>query len=105
MSPAWGLLALAGLFEVVWAVALKLSQGFTRPLPSLVVPVAAGFSFWLLARAMTTLPAGTAYAVWVGVGAVGVAIVGAVWLAEPATPLRWAGLVLVVAGIGLLKLG
>jgi quaternary ammonium compound-resistance protein SugE len=104
MNP-WAILVLAGIFEVVWAIALKNSEGFTRPLWSAVVVAGTVASFWLLARAMTDLPAGTAYAVWVGIGAIGVAVLGVVFFNESATPLRLAGLGLIVAGIAALKLG
>lgn len=103
MNP-WVLVAVAGLLEVVWAVALKMSDGFTRPVPSVVTVVGAAASFWALAVAMRELPAGTAYAVWVGIGALGVAIFGMVWLAEPVSALRLAGIALIVAGIIALKL-
>lgn len=101
---SWWILVLAGLFEVVWAVGLKYTQGFTRPLPSLLTLVAMGASFWLLSIAMKTLPLGTAYAVWVGIGAVGAAIAGIVLFNEPASLLKMASLGLVVAGIIGLKL-
>lgn len=103
MNP-WVLVAVAGLLEIVWAVALKMSDGFTRVVPSVVTVLGAGASFWALAVAMRDLPAGTAYAVWVGIGALGVAIFGMVWLAEPASALRLAGIALIVAGIVALKL-
>ena len=103
MNP-WLLVLIAGLLEIVWAVALKLSDGFTRPIPSVVTVVGAGLSFWVLSVAMRELPAGTAYAVWVGIGALGVAILGMVWFAEPVTALRIAGIALIVAGIVTLKL-
>jgi quaternary ammonium compound-resistance protein SugE len=103
MNP-WLLVVVAGLLEVVWAVALKLSDGFTRLVPSVVTVVGAGLSFWTLALGMRELPAGTAYAVWVGIGAVGVALFGIVWFAEPAGALRLAGVALIVLGIAALKL-
>lgn len=102
---AWVLLAIAGVFEVIWAVALKLSDGFTRPIPSVIVALGAVASFWFLAQAMSALPVGTAYAVWVGIGAAGVAIFGIFWFGEPATLTRLAGLGLVLGGIVLLKIG
>lgn len=101
---SWLLLLLAGAFEVVWAVGLKYTEGFTRLKPSLLTLSAMAASFWLLALALRTLPLGTAYAVWVGIGAVGTAVAG-VWLfGETATPLRLVSLLLVVAGIVGLKL-
>ncbi|ORE86891.1 quaternary ammonium compound-resistance protein sugE [Oceanococcus atlanticus] len=100
----WFILLVAGLFEVVWAVGLKYTEGFTRPLPSLITLVAMGLSFYLLSMALRQLPLGTAYAVWVGVGAVGTAVVGILWLGESVTPLKLVSLGLVVAGIAGLKL-
>lgn len=101
---AWLLVSIAGLLEIVWAVALKLSDGFTRPLPTLVTAVGAALSFWTLSLAMRDLPAGTAYAVWVGIGAVGVALFGVIWLAEPVNALRIGGIALIAVGIAALKL-
>ncbi len=100
----WILLLVAGLFEVVWAVGLKYTEGFTRPLPSLITVLAMGVSFYLLSVALRQLPLGTAYAVWVGVGALGTAIVGIVLFHEAVTPLKLISLALVVAGIVGLKL-
>jgi quaternary ammonium compound-resistance protein SugE len=108
LSPsfAWTLLALAGLLEIAWALGLKYSDGFTRPLPTLLVLAGATASFWLLSLAMRVLPAGTAYAVWVGIGAAGTALLGMVLLGEPATAARLACIVLIVAGVlGLKMLG
>lgn len=98
-GQAWALLLVAGVLEVAWALALKASQGFTRWIPSLVVLVGATASFWLLALAMRVLPAGTAYAVWTGIGAVGTAVLGILMLGEPAGALRLACIVLIVAGV------
>jgi quaternary ammonium compound-resistance protein SugE len=100
----WVLVGAAGLLEVAWAIALGYSQGFTRLVPSVITLVCAGASFWLLSRAMLDLPVGTAYAVWVGIGAVGAAALGIVLFSEPANPGRLAGIVLIVAGIVVLKL-
>lgn len=100
----WFVLVLAGLLEVVWAVGLKHTHGFTRLAPSLVTLVAMGASFWLLSLAMRTLPLGTAYAVWVGIGAVGAAIAGFVLFHEPVNALKVVSLALVIAGIIGLKL-
>ena len=108
MSPsvAWAILLVAGLFEVVWAVALKYSDGFSRLVPSVIVLVGAAVSFWLLALAMRVLPAGSAYAVWVGVGAAGTAIFGMILLGEPATAARLFCLALILVGVlGLKWLG
>lgn len=101
---AWFLLFLAGLFEVGWAIGLKYTEGFTRPIPSALTLAAMVASVVLLGIAMKSLPVGTAYAVWVGVGAVGTAILGIVLFAEPATAGRLISLALIVAGIVGLKL-
>lgn len=98
-SLAWALLVVAGVLEVVWALGLKYSDGFTRPVPSVIVVAGAAASFWLLSLAMRVLPAGTAYAVWVGIGAAGTAVLGMVLLGEPATAARLACIVLIVAGV------
>lgn len=100
----WFLLVLAGLLEVVWAVGLKYTEGFTRPGPSALTLAAMAGSFYLLSLAMRTLPLGTAYGVWVGIGAVGAAMAGMLLFREPTTALRIVSLLLVVAGIVGLKL-
>ncbi|ODU62764.1 MAG: hypothetical protein ABT05_07030 [Lautropia sp. SCN 66-9] len=97
ISQAWLVLLLAGVLEIVWALGLKYSDGFSRLTPSLVVVVAAAASFWLLALAMRVLPAGTAYAV--GIGAAGTALLGIALLGEPATALRLVCIGLIVAGV------
>jgi len=104
LGQAWALLAIAGLLEVAWAVGIKYTEGFSRPLPSLVVLAIALASFWLLALAMKVLPAGTAYAVWVGIGAAGTALLGMLLFKEPATAARVGCIVLIVAGVLGLKL-
>ncbi|ULE33203.1 DMT family transporter [Mycobacterium sp. IDR2000157661] len=96
---AWIILAVAGLLEVVWAIALKLSDGFTRLGPGMVGVGAAVLSFLLLAVALRQLPASTGYAVWVGIGAVGVAIAGIVLLGETVSVARMVFLAVIVAGI------
>ena len=101
---AWILLLVAGLLEVGWAIGLKYTEGFTRLWPSVLTLAAMAGSVLLLGIAMKTLPVGTAYAVWVGVGAVGTAILGIVLFAEPATAGRLVSLGLIVAGIVGLKL-
>jgi quaternary ammonium compound-resistance protein SugE len=101
---AWSLLVLAGLLEIVWAVGLKHTQGFTRPVASAVTIVAMLASFYLLSRALVTLPVGTGYAVWTGIGAAGTALVGMAVLGEPASVARALCLVLIVSGIIGLKL-
>jgi quaternary ammonium compound-resistance protein SugE len=98
-GQAWAVLFVAGLLEIVWALGLKASEGFTKWLPSVVVVVAAAASFWLLALAMRVLPAGTAYAVWTGIGAAGTAVLGMVLFGESASALRLACIVLIVAGV------
>jgi quaternary ammonium compound-resistance protein SugE len=100
----WVILVLAGLFEIGWAIGLKYTEGFTRLWPSVWTVAAMIVSLALLGLAMKSLPVGTSYAVWVGVGAVGTAILGIVLLGEPATVGRIASLALIVAGIVGLKL-
>jgi quaternary ammonium compound-resistance protein SugE len=100
----WILLVLAGLCEVAWAIGLKYTEGFTRPLPTVGTISAMLISIWLLGIAMKSLPVGTAYAVWVGIGAVGTAILGIVLLNESANPARLVSLGVIVAGIVGLKL-
>lgn len=101
---AWVYLFLAGLFEVGWAVGLKYVDGFTRPLPSILTVAAMAASLALLGLALRTLPLGTAYAIWTGIGTIGAAILGIVLFAEPATALRLACIGLIVAGLVGLKL-
>jgi quaternary ammonium compound-resistance protein SugE len=100
----WLILFVAGLLEVVWAVGLKYTEGFTRLVPSLITLVAMAGSVILLGLAMRSLPLGTAYAVWTGIGTVGTAIVGMVVLGEPAGALRLACIGMIIAGIAGLKL-
>jgi quaternary ammonium compound-resistance protein SugE len=104
IEMAWSYLVVAGLLECVWAVGLKFTEGFTRPLPTIVTIFAMILSVWLLSLAMKTIPVGTAYAVWTGIGAVGVAILGMVFLGESREVLRMIFLLLIVAGILGLKL-
>ena len=101
---AWAILVLAGLFEVGWAIGLKYSEGFTRPVPTVWTIAAMLISLWLLGIAMKSFPVGTAYSVWVGVGAVGTVILGIVLLGEPANAARLISVGLIVAGIVGLKL-
>lgn len=100
---AWIWLVVAGVFEVVWAIGLKYTEGFTRVAPSAVTLVAMAASVYFLALAVRTIPIGTVYAVWTGIGAVGVAILGMVLFNEPRTMLRIACILLIVAGIVGLK--
>ncbi len=99
----WFLLFVAGLLEVVWAYTMKLSQGFTRPVPAMVTLIAMMASFGLLASSMRTLPLGTAYAIWTGIGAVGAFAVGIFVLGEPATTGRFVAALLILSGILLMK--
>jgi quaternary ammonium compound-resistance protein SugE len=99
----WALVILAGILECVWALGLKYSDGFTKLWPSVITAVAVIGSFVLLSTAMRSLPVGTAYAVWVGIGAVGTAIAAVILFHEPVSLLRVAGIALVVAGIAALK--
>jgi len=103
MEMAWVYLAVAGLFEIGWAIGLKYSDGFSKPFPSFLTVVTMGVSLWLLAVAMRTIPVGTAYAVWTGIGAVGVAVLGMVLFGESREILRVLCLFLIIAGIVGLK--
>ena len=89
----------AGLLEIVWAVGLKFTQGWTRLGPSLGTALAMAASFFLLARAIQAIPMGTAYAIWTGIGAAGTAALGMLFFGESATPIRLFSLLLIVAGI------
>lgn len=101
---SWLLLTGAGLLEIVWAIALKQAGGFTRFWPSLIGIVSAIVSFIMLSLALKQLPVGTAYAVWVGIGALGVALAGIVALGESASPMRLGLLALILIGVIGLKL-
>jgi quaternary ammonium compound-resistance protein SugE len=101
---SWVLVAVSGLLEVGWAIGLKASHGLTRPLPTALTLAGMIASFVMLSIAVRTLPVGTAYAVWVGIGAVGTAILGMIVYAEPATALRIGSLALIIVGIIGLKL-
>ncbi len=96
---AWVILFVAGLLEVAWAILLKQSEGFTRPWHTAGFLVTLFFSMFLLSQALKTLPVGTAYAVWTGIGAAGTAIVGMVWLGEPRDVLKLVSLVMLIGGI------
>lgn len=100
----WFILFLAGLFETGWAVGLKYSEGFTRLWPSVWTLIAMAISLWLLGISMKSLPLGTAYSVWVGVGAVGTVILGIILFKEPANAFRIISLTLILAGIIGLKI-
>ncbi len=101
---SWIFLLLAGLLEIVWAVAMKQSAGFTRLWPTAVMGVSMIGSFALLALAMRTLPLGTAYVIWTGIGAVGAFLVGITFLGEAVTATRLCAAVLIVAGLITMKL-
>jgi len=102
---AWAILFLAGLFEIGWAVGLKYTMGFTRVGPSVATLIAMVVSLGLLSIAVRTLPIGTAYAMWTGIGTVGAAVLGVLLFKEPATPLRLLCILLIVVGIVGLKFG
>ena len=101
---AWAYLTVAGLFEIGWAIGLKYSDGFSRLTPSVLTAISMVISLWLLSLAMKTIPVGTAYAVWTGIGAIGVAILGMVLFGESRETLRVICLFLIVTGIIGLKL-
>jgi len=101
---AWICLLFAGLLEIVWAVAMKQSEGFTRLAPTLITLAGMIASFWLLAVAMRSLPLGTAYTIWTGIGAVGAFVVGIVFLGEQISVMRISAAVLIVSGLVLMKL-
>ena len=101
---SWWIVLCAGLLEVAWAVGLKYSAGFTRPWPSLATLLALLVSLWLLSLALRHLPLGTAYAVWVGIGVLGSALLGVLLFGETLTPLRLFSLGLIIAGVVGLKM-
>lgn len=101
---AWVVLVLAGLFEIVWAYSMKLSEGFTKLTPSIITLVFMVLSFTLLAYAMRSLPLGTAYTIWTGIGAVGSFLVGIFILGEPASAMRMLAAVMIISGLVLMKL-
>ncbi|KRA16360.1 multidrug efflux SMR transporter [Lysobacter sp. Root604] len=101
-ATAWLLLIAAGLIDVAWAASMKLSQGYTRPGWTVVSLIALAAFVYLLGRALTALPVGSAYAVWTGIGAAGTVLLGAAVFGETLNPLRLGGVALIVAGIVLL---
>ncbi|MEQ8286151.1 quaternary ammonium compound efflux SMR transporter SugE [Thalassospira sp.] len=101
---AWIALIIAGVLEVCWASGLKYSEGFTKPVPTIFTLVTMAGSFWLLALAMRTIPLGTAYAIWTGIGAVGAVIFGIMVLGESANIGRLIAICLILSGIVMLKL-
>lgn len=103
MNAAWWYLLGAGILEVCWAIGLKYTDGFSRLWPSVLTLACMAASFWLLSGALRTLPVGTAYAVWTGIGAVGTALVGILLLGEPLNLVRVAGIAAIAGGIVTLK--
>ncbi|WP_199259564.1 DMT family transporter [Paracoccus binzhouensis] len=101
---AWLYLGVAGAFEILWAFAMKQSEGFTRPWPTAVTVIGMAASIWFLSLSMKVLPLGTAYVIWTGIGAVGTFLLGIALLGEPADTLRLVAAVLIVAGLVLMKL-
>ncbi|MFY0646657.1 DMT family transporter [Sulfitobacter geojensis] len=101
---AWFLLVLAGLFEVGWAVGLKYTEGFTRPWPTVLTAASMIVSLVLLGLALRSIPLGTGYAIWTGIGTIGTVIFGVVYFAEPATAARMFCVLLILSGIVGLKL-
>jgi quaternary ammonium compound-resistance protein SugE len=102
MNP-WVLLVIAGLMETGWAIGLKYTEGFTRLVPSVLTMVGAAASFYLLSLAMKEIPVGTAYAIWVGIGATGTAILAVILFGEAVNAMRILGIGLILAGIAALK--
>ncbi len=101
---AWVYLLIAGAFEIVWAVSLKFTEGFTRLWPSVGTVVAMGISMVCISFALRSIPMGTAYAIWTGIGAAGTVIVGMVWFNEPREAMRLVSIAVIIAGIVGLKL-
>lgn len=100
---AWVYLIFAGLFEIVWATAMKLSDGFSKPLYTIITIATMIVSFWLLSLAMKTLPLGTAYTIWTGIGAIGAFVVGIIWMGDEISAARVVAAVLIVSGLVLMK--
>ena len=101
---AWIYLLAAGVLEIVWAFAMKQSDGFSKLTPSIITLVTMIASFWLLSLAMRTLPLGTAYTIWTGIGAVGAFVIGVVFLGEQLSAMRIGAALLIVSGLVLMKL-
>ncbi|RLK49838.1 quaternary ammonium compound-resistance protein SugE [Stenotrophomonas rhizophila] len=101
---AWIYLLAAGVLEIVWAFSMKQSEGFSKLTPSIITLVTMIASFWLLSLAMRTLPLGTAYTIWTGIGAVGAFVIGIAFLGEQVSAMRIAAAVLIVSGLVLMKL-
>ncbi|UKK84169.1 multidrug efflux SMR transporter [Sphingopyxis sp. BSN-002] len=100
----WIYLTVAGFFEIVWAFSMKQSDGFTRPVPTIITVAAMIASFALLSLSMKSLPLGTAYTIWTGIGAVGAFVVGIAWLGETASAMRIVAALLIVSGLVLMKI-
>lgn len=101
---SWAYLFVAGILEVIFAYALKQSEGFSRLIPSVITVVTVIASFWLLSLAMRTIPIGTAYILWTGIGAIGAFMTGIVLLGEPVTAMRVIAAIIIVVGLVLMKL-
>ena len=101
---SWLYLIVAGVLEIIWAYTMKQSYGFTRLAPSVITLVAMIASFWLLSLAMRSIPLGTAYVIWTGIGAIGAFVVGITLLGEPVNTLRMLAAVLIVSGLVLMKI-
>ena len=101
---AWLILMLAGIFEVIWAYSMKMSEGFSRLTPSIITVVFMILSIVLLAYSMKTLPLGTAYTIWTGIGAIGSFLIGIFVLNEPASAMRMLAAVLIISGLVLMKI-
>lgn len=101
---AWIYLLAAGVLEIVWAFSMRQSEGFSKLTPSIITLVTMIASFWLLSLAMRTLPLGTAYTIWTGIGAVGAFVIGITFLGEQVSAMRIAAAVLIVSGLVLMKL-
>lgn len=100
---AWAYLFIAGILEIVWSYAMKESHGFSRLTPSIITITVMIASFWLLAIAMRSIPLGTAYVIWTGIGAVGAFIVGILFLSEPVNTTRIIAAILIISGLVLMK--
>jgi quaternary ammonium compound-resistance protein SugE len=100
----WFYLLFAGLLEIVWATAMKQSHGFTRPLPTILMLITMAGSFFLLSLAMRSLPLGTAYVIWTGIGAIGAFVLGILMFGEAITPLRLLAAGLIIGGLILMKI-
>jgi len=101
---SWVYLIFAGLFEIVWATTMKLSDGFSKPLYAVTTVLTMIVSFGLLSLAMKTLPLGTAYTIWTGIGAIGAFVVGIVWMGDAVSALRIVAAILIVSGLVLMKI-